>query len=177
MRIAVFICAAVVVISTYASARHNLANIADTARSAFIDGHDGSGYSIYADLQKRVALSRNFHTVASRYIDTDDPMMKALDRSSRALDGEKSPRAAFCANEDLNKAIIDLDRALMEQDLSETDESYRIGIITDLNSYEAAISHDGYNDYIRSAGADTLSQFPANLWRIITFSEPVEYFN
>lgn len=177
MRVAAAICTLVILFSTYMSARRNMEQITDSAYSAFIEGTDGSGYSIYTDLQNRAALSHNLYTVASRYIDTDESAMKDLKKAAKALEGEKSPEKAYDANCELEEAVIEIDRMLSDCALTDTDESYRIGILTDLNSYAAAISHDPYNDYVKSIGGDSLSEFPANIWRLITFTGTVEYFN
>lgn len=56
MRIAVCILLAVILVSTYASARRGLSETLDAVEAAFIEGTDGSGYSIYTDLQNRARL-------------------------------------------------------------------------------------------------------------------------
>lgn len=61
-------------------------------------------------------------------------------------------------------------------ELSDTDENYRIGIMTDLESYNATIAHDGYNEYVREVNEKTLSRFPANIFRIITFTANAKYY-
>ena len=175
MRIAVLVCVLVILVSTFVSARSGVAKLVRTASDAFVEGTDGSGYSIYSDLQKRVALSRNLRTVALRYIDSSDPLIADLASAADLLEGERSPEKAYEANQALSDAASAVDRKLSGLELTATDENYRIGIMTDLASYSSTIAHDGYNELVRSV-KDELSRFPANIFSKIGFVGGVEYF-
>lgn len=176
MRIAVCILLAVILVSTYASARRGLSETLDAVEAAFIEGTDGSGYSIYTDLQNRAALARNLKTVALRYLDEDAACIRDLDAAANRLEGERDPERAYSANAALDEAAAAVSAQLEALELSDTDENYRIGIMTDLESYNATIAHDGYNEYVREVNEKTLSRFPANIFRIITFTANAKYY-
>ena len=167
---------AAVLVSTYVSARNGLSEVLDSVELAFIEGTDGSGYSIYTDLQNRVALARNLETVALRYLDETCESIRDLETAADALEGERDPEKAYRANTALDEAAAAVNAQLEQLALSDTDESYRIGIMTDLESYNATISHDGYNEYVKSVNEETLSRFPANIFRIITFMQSAKYY-
>lgn len=176
MRIAVCVLLAAVLVSTYVSARNGLSEVLDSVELAFIEGTDGSGYSIYTDLQSRAALARNLKTVALRYLDENAACIRTLDAAADQLEGEQDPERAYSANVALDAATAEVNAELETLALSDTDESYRIGIMTDLESYNATISHDGYNEYVKSVNEETLSRFPANIFRIITFTQSAKYY-
>ena len=176
MRIAILICVLTILASTFISARRGIVKLVDSAEEAFISGTDSSGYSIYTDLQHRAALARNLRTVASRYLDAGDKLLKNLDAAADSLEGERDVSDAYDANEALSEAVAAVDKKLSELALSETDENYRVGILADFASYAYTISHDGYNEYARRVNEEELSRFPANLFRGITFSGNIEYF-
>lgn len=176
MRVAVCILLAVILVSTYVSARNGLSDLLDSVDAAFIEGTDGSGCSIYTDLQNRVSLARNLKTVAARYLDEDAACIRALEDAADALEGERSPGRAYDANAALGEAAAAVNGELEALTLSDTDENYRVGIMTDLESYNATISHDGYNEYVKSVNEKTLSRFPANIFRIITFTKSAQYY-
>ena len=176
MRVAVCVLLAVVLVSTFVSARRGLSAVLDSVEAAFIEGTDGSGYSIYTDLQSRTALARNLKTVALRYLEEDAACIRELDAAANRLEGERDPGRACSANKALSEAAAAVNAELEALELSDTDENYRIGIMTDLESYNATISHDGYNEYVKSVNEETLSRFPANIFRIITFTPSAQYY-
>lgn len=173
--VAILLLVLVVLASTYFSARQGIAKEVDSVKQAFLTGTDGSGYSIYTDLQTRASLAHNLRTVALRYLPAEDSRLRDLDAAANRLEGEEHPHAAYEANEALTAAADKVNDALKEATLSATDESYRIGIMTDLESYNDTISQSDYNALAREA-EEKLSKFPANLLRRITFTGDIEYF-
>jgi len=172
---AVLICIVAVLLSTWVSVRSGLDEIVDDVNEAFIEGNDGSGYSIYTDLQSRAGLARNFVVVAARYMDADGPLLRELSRAAEKLEGETDPGKAYDANTALDEAVAAVNAELMTMELSDTDESYRIGILVDLESYNSTIEHDDYNLLVEEARRE-MSKFPANIFRLITFVGNAEYY-
>ena len=173
--VAILLLVLIVLASTYFSAYRGMKKELDTAKEAFLTGTDGSGYSIYTDLQARVKLARNLRAVALHYYDADDIRVRDLDAAANRLDGETSPHKAYEADQALTEAADKLSLALEGEALTATDAGYRIGIMEDLEAYAASIARSGYNDLAREVN-EKFSRFPASFFRTITFTEEAEYF-
>ena len=121
-------------------------------------------------------LANNLATVAERYLDEDDDLVQAVRSDADRLEKETSPSHCYDLNEQLTRSVSDLNAALLNESLSEADEGYREGIMTDLTSYAYIISHDGYNELVRELNEETLGEFPANILKYLTFTGDAEYF-
>ena len=164
-KVAMLICVIVVALSILSGARRSISEVIAETESAFVYGVDGDGKSIYHDLGTRVQLANNLATVAERYLDEDDDLVQAVRSDADRLEKETSPSRCY-----------DLNAALLNESLSEADEGYREGIMTDLTSYAYIISHDGYNELVRELNEETLGEFPANILKYLTFTGDAEYF-
>ncbi len=173
--VAILLLLLIVLASTYFSAYRGMKEEISAAKEAFMTGTDGSGYSIYTDLQARVKYARNLHTLALRYLDAEDIRVRDLDAAANRLDGETSPHKAYEADAALTEAAEKVSLALESAPLSGTDRSARLGIMQDLETYAESISRRDYNDLAREIN-EKFSRFPASFFRIITFTEEAEYF-
>ncbi len=175
-KVAMLICVIVVALSILSGARRSISEVIAETESAFVYGVDGDGKSIYHDLGTRVQLANNLATVAERYLDEDDDLVQAVRSDADRLEKETSPSHCYDLNEQLTRSVSDLNAALLNESLSEADEGYREGIMTDLTSYAYIISHDGYNELVRELNEETLGEFPANILKYLTFTGDAEYF-
>ena len=173
--VAILLLVLVVLASTYFSAYRGMKKELDTAKEAFLIGTDGSGYSIYTDLQARVKLARSLRTLALRYLPEADIRVRDLDAAANRLENEERPHAAFEANAALTEAADKVSLALESEALSATDAGYRVGIMEDLEAYAASIARSDYNA-LASEINEKFSRFPASFFRMITFTEEAEYF-
>lgn len=174
--LAVLICVLVVLLAIAGGARKTILSQIREVETMFTEGVDGDGQSIYHDLEYRVGLAYNLTAVAERYLDEDDPLITQLRVNARALREETSPAKCYRLNALLDQSVNELDAALQERELSAADEKYRSGILTDLASYAARISHDGYNDAVRELNEVTLRKFPACYLKYLTFTGGAEYY-
>ena len=174
--VAVLICVIVVALAIVGGARRTMSRQNREVEQMFVDGVDGDGMSIHSDLLVRAGLAYNLTAVAERYLDADDPLITAVRDNARALERETSPAACYRLNALLDQSVNELDVALQHETLTEADEKYRTGIMTDLQSCAAQISHDGYNAAVRELNEVTLRKFPARYLKYVTFTGEAEYY-
>lgn len=174
--VAVLICVIVVLGSIFFGARRTLASEVDRVETMFVDGVDGDGQSILNDLRTRAGLALNLTAVAERYLEADDPLITEVRDTARTLMLTHTPSACYELNTRLDLAVSQLNDALEAESLTEADEKYRSGIMTDFESYAAQIAHDGYNDQVRILNEETLEKIPARWLKIITFVGTAEYY-
>ncbi len=170
------ICVVVVALSILGGARRSISEVIAKTESAFVYGVDSDGKSIYHDLGTRVQLANNLAAVAERYLGADDDLVVEVRSDAKRLGRETSPSRCYDLNENLERSVNDLNAALLNEALSEADEGYREGIMTDLTSYAYIISHDGYNELVRKLNEETLGKFPASVLKYLTFTGYAEYY-
>ena len=174
--VAVLICVLVVLLAIAGGARRTIRSQIREVEAMFTEGVDGDGQCIYNDLLVRASLAYDLTAVAERYLDEDDPLILTVRENARAIGRETSPAECFRLNALLDRSVSELDAALSKKELSEADEGYRSGILTDLESYAARISHDGYNNAVRELNEVTLRKFPACYLKYLTFAGGAEYY-
>lgn len=175
-KVAMLICVIVVALSILGGARRSISEAIAETESAFVYGVDGDGKSIYHDLRTRVQLANNLATVAERYLGAEDDLVVTVRTDAKRLEKETSPSRCYALNQALDRSVSDLNAALLNEPLSEADEGYRSGIMTDMTSYAYIISHDGYNELVRELNEETLAKFPASILKYLTFTGNAEYY-
>lgn len=175
-KVAVIICVIVIALSILSGARRSLSEVIRETEDAFVYGVAGDGQSIYHDLGSRTQLANNLVTVAERYLDAEDDAVSRVRVLSAKLQRETRPEKCYDLNEELTEAVSDLNAALLNASLTETDEDYRKGILTDFTSYAYTIQHDGYNDLVRALNEGTLKKFPARILKLLTLTGNAEYY-
>lgn len=175
-KVAMLICVIVVALSILGGARRSIREVIAETESAFVYGVNGDGKSIYHDLGTRAQLANNLAAVAERYLDADDSLIQAVRTNADQLSRETSPSRCYDLNARLEQSVQDLNAALLNEPLTETDEGYREGILTDMTSYAYIISHDGYNEEVRKLNEETLGVFPANILKYLVFTGEAEYY-
>lgn len=130
----------------------------------FYQGVDGDGLGIENDLNNRIDNSYNLVTIAKKYIDAEDEVIKNTLDARDALVNSDSISEKYKANLRLTEAVEELYTVLGEENLnlSEQDKSYRRSLYSNLTSRNDTISHDGYNDKAADFN-HTLEEFPASL--------------
>lgn len=175
-KFAITICTIIIIFSIFSGARRSLSELVTETESAFIYGVNGDGKSIYHDLNTRAGLAYNLTSIAERYLGSSDSLVANVKTAAGNLESANRPAKCYDLNLKLTNAVNKLNNALLDENLSETDEKYRAGIMTDLESYDNIISHDGYNDLVRELNNKTLEDFPARVLKVITFVAGAEYY-
>jgi len=166
---------AVIIFSVLFGSRRSLYAERSRVESAFLNGVEGDGFSIGNDLNIRVGESLNLITIAKRYLDGNDPAIRAVQEACDRLNESDDPSDMFDANQRLTEACTALSDKLAGLPLSEKDEKYRLGIVDELKSRNDTISHDGYNDLAEKFNA-RLESFPANILSRLTGVKPISLF-
>ena len=130
----------------------------------FYQGVDGDGLGIENDLNNRIDNSYNLVTIAKKYIDQENAVIKNTLEARAELVNSKSIADKYRANLRLTEAVEELYTALgaVEPKLSEQDETYRRSLYSNLTSRNDTISHDGYNDKAAEFN-NIIEGFPASL--------------
>lgn len=175
--IAILICVLAVIGSVLVSTHRELGDKVDEVKSQFVDGVNHDGESIYNDLQMSIGLANNLAAVAKRYLPADSKEIKDVESCADDLGEVIKPKKAYAFYSDLDSAVQLLNLALQKEELSDTDENYRSGIMTDFASYSYSISHDGYNSSVRELRENEIGKFPASILSRLAFVGSVDYFN
>lgn len=175
-KVAVMICVIVIALSILSGARRSLSEVIRETEDAFVYGVAGDGRSIYHDLGNRAQLANNLVTIAERYLDPEEDTVSRVRVLSAKLQRESQPGKCYDLNEELAEALCDLNAALLNEPLSETDEGYRQTIMTNLVAYDELISQNGYNKLVRKLNEETLKEFPARLLKLLTLTGNAEYY-
>lgn len=165
-KVAVGVTIAVVLLSTLLGSHRSLLAAAYPVERYFIEGEDG--YSIQRDLDTRVGLANNLMVVAGRYLSAEEAAMAELRDAITALEQAGSIKEKSAANQQLTAATEQVYLMLDDYPLSNSDESYRMQIRTDLASCNQTISHDAYNEMATAYNAEVLGRFPANVLKQLT---------
>lgn len=153
----------------------SLSSEARKAEAVFYNGIDGDGFGINNDLNLRLDASYNFITIAKKYLDANDPAIRSVLEARTALSDANVPSQKYDANIMLTEACTDLGEKLLTKELSERDEIYRKGFLTEMDSRNDIISHDGYNKVAGDFNA-LLDAFPANILSRIVGIKPLALF-
>lgn len=139
------LCGMMIVVAIFGLGGYRLARQYQQTSEAFYLGVNGDGFSIDRDLQTRADSAYNLYTVASRYLEANDPTLTALLAAREQLLGSESISDKYLANQALENAAMAVYDLLGTYPLSESDAAYREGLISEMRSANATISHDGYN--------------------------------
>jgi hypothetical protein len=175
-KVARWISGILVALAILGGASSSIRGVVAETEAAFVYGVNGDGQSIFHDLYSRTGLAYNMIVVAERYLPADDGLITELRLAADRLSKQTEPGKCYDANRRLTVAMDTLNTALGGEALSEQDEDYRKGIMTDFASFDYIIAHDGYNELVRECNEDELGEFPAKLLRIITFTPEAEYY-
>lgn len=174
-RVAITIMIVAIAFSVLYGSRRSLASEAARVESVFFNGVEGDGIGIDRDLGIRIDESQNLVTIAMRYLDENDPSIKAVREARQALIDAVDLYEKHRANLKLTEAYTALGDRLARMELSEKDERYRMGILDELKSREEIIGHDGYNEMAEEFNT-LLERFPANILGRLTGIKPLVLF-
>lgn len=161
------------VIATLFGSHRSMTKLVHSATTVFYEGVDGDGLGIDHDLNERINLAFNLTTIARSYIG-DDEIDSVLQARQELVDA-KTVEEKYKANVRLTETTTKLYQMLENHELSESHASYRKRIHADLQSRNATISHDGYNEAAREVNA-TLNGIPAKWLRMIVRIPDVPLF-
>ena len=131
---------------------------------------------IQRDLDTRIGLASNLQVVAERYLYIGEDALVELDTAITNLRDAQTANEKAIANQQLTVATERMDIVLQNENLSVTDERYRIQIRTDLASYNQIIGHSKYNEKVDQYNAEVLGKFPANILAQLTGVPKLESF-
>ena len=148
-----------------------------TAANVFTYGVNGDGYSIMRDLKRRVESTQNLVTVSTRYIRTDDPLVRNLQHVATKLESDAGIATQYQYNVELTQAVENLWNSLtpMQDTIKLSDWTSLSRIVTELHSANQTISHDGYNA-AATAFNQKLDQFPFSVYSGLFGIKKLELF-
>ena len=166
--VAIVITVIVIVLSILGGSHRSLLAAAYSAERHFDD--------IQRDLDTRIGLASNLQVVAERYLYIGEDALVELDTAITNLRDAQTANEKAIANQQLTVATERMDIVLQNENLSVTDERYRIQIRTDLASYNQIIGHSKYNEKVDQYNAVVLGKFPANILAQLTGVPKLESF-
>ena len=166
--VAIVITVIVIVLSILGGSHRSLLAAAYSAERHFDD--------IQRDLDTRIGLASNLQVVAERYLYIGEDALVELDTAITNLRDAQTANEKAIANQQLTVATERMDIVLQNENLSVTDERYRIQIRTDLASYNQIIGHSKYNEKVDQYNAEVLGKFPANILAQLTGVPKLESF-
>ncbi|MBQ5862968.1 MAG: LemA family protein [Peptococcaceae bacterium] len=166
--VAIVITVIVIVLSILGGSHRSLLAAAYSAERHFDD--------IQRDLDTRIGLASNLQVVAERYLYIGEDALVELDTAITNLRDAQTANEKAIANQQLTAATERMDIVLQNENLSVTDERYRIQIRTDLASYNQIIGHSKYNEKVDQYNAEVLGKFPANILAQLTGVPKLESF-
>lgn len=166
--VAIVITVIVIVLSILGGSHRSLLAAAYSAERHFDD--------IQRDLDTRIGLASNLQVVAERYLYIGEDALVELDTAITNLRDAQTANEKAIANQQLTAATERMDIVLQNENLSVTDERYRIQIRTDLASYNQIIGHSKYNEKVDQYNAEVLGKFPANILAQVTGVTKLESF-
>lgn len=172
---ALFLMIVMIIAGIWIGSWRSLSGIVRQAEAVFTEGENGDGYSIRADLEDSSGIAYNLTLVAGRYLDKTDPLLLAVEDARSALQEAKGPSEAYRANRQLSESVTALYERMKTVELSEKDQKYPQNLYIDYMAKQDIISRNDYNRIAEECNR-TLSAFPANILRRLTFVQPVEYF-
>ena len=166
--VAIVITVIVIVLSILGGSHRSLLAAAYSAERHFDD--------IQRDLDTRIGLASNLQVVAERYLYIGEDALVELDTAITNLRDAQTANEKAIANQQMTAATERMDIVLQNENLSVTDERYRIQIRTDLASYNQIIGHSKYNEKVEQYNAEVLGKFPANILAQLTGVPKLESF-
>ena len=166
--VAIVITVIVIVLSILGGSHRSLLAAAYSAERHFDD--------IQRDLDTRIGLASNLQVVAERYLYIGEDALVELDTAITNLRDAQTANEKAIANQQMTAATERMDIVLQNENLSVTDERYRIQIRTDLASYNQIIGHSKYNEKVDQYNAEVLGKFPANILAQLTGVPKLESF-
>jgi hypothetical protein len=166
--VAIVITVIVIVLSILGGSHRSLLAAAYSAERHFDD--------IQRDLDTRIGLASNLHVVAERYLYVGEDALVELDTAITNLRDAQTANEKAIANQQMTAATERMDIVLQNENLSVTDERYRIQIRTDLASYNQIIGHSKYNEKVDQYNAEVLGKVPANILAQLTGVPELESF-
>lgn len=153
----------------------SLRKLRNEAESIFYQGEDQDGMGIQYDLDQLMEECYSLTVVAKRYLEDSDPMITAVLEARTALEKAKTPPRKHDAAEKLKEVSLALYEHLGNYPLNERDLKYRNGFYAEITSRFLIIDRSSYNQRAKEFN-ETISKFPANILRLITFVAPLELY-
>ena len=175
MPVAAGILALCVVFALVFGCFRSVSGLRTQAEQIFFSGAGGDGIGVASDLSARRDAALNLVTVARRYLDPQDEEVTALEAAAMALDGADTIGEKARRNRELDRAAFALGDRLSRLELSQQDENYRAGLLAELSSRNATISHDPYNDAAQKYN-EALNALPAGFFGKLLGLAPLELF-
>lgn len=165
----------IIILSTSISAGSSLNELRKQAEDIFYIGEEKDGTGIQHDLDMVMSNCSNLTVVAGRYLDKEHELISAVNEGRTALSASKTPSEKYKEAQNLLHSVTELYTYMGDLELSEKDKNFRNSLYANINSHNIIISRNTYNQYAREFN-NTLNQFPANIFGIITFITPLELY-
>lgn len=142
----------------------------------FSTGIQYSGYSINSDLEDRMDYAQQLAKIAQRYDLSDQA--NAVSDAVGTLYTAGHGHACYLANRELTDAVELLNGALVNADLSNQDEQYRLETYRNFVSSNDTISREAalYNELVYEFNDEILGSFPTGTLAKLTGVDELEAF-
>lgn len=176
-KVAWLITAAILVLSLCFGAVRSVRAEASKVERMFTEGVDGSGYGIAGDLEERADYAQRLTKIAGKYSGAEQET-EAVQEAVVALSAAKTPSEKYRADKELESAVVALDLAMQDLNLSEQDEAYRSETVTGFESPGYKIDKEAvrYNEAVQTYKEKVLGGFVANLVGILVSLPEVEAY-
>ena len=162
-----FILAALLVLgSAWGKARLTFSSMQKQLDVVYTEGVDHDGQSIAQDIQ-----ASNCVTVARRYDSAiNASLITAVENAAENLDQADSMGERRRLETKLDTAFASLSSALLEASLSQKDEAYVIGFMSEYLASQDRIERDPYHEKAAAVLKDTAGWFPSLLQKLTASS-------
>ncbi len=170
---AVIICALLVFMGIFMGVRRPIGNMKDDALEYFYG--NGEIIGIKEDLYDKSETAYSLTSIAKKYMDEDEAVIKDLIDACEEVKKSDSPEEAYEANMKMDGCYGKLKETLDGMKLSQKDKDYNYSLLSQYNSSDLVILHSEYNTLAKEVN-DTLSKFPTNILSKIAFVGKMEYY-
>lgn len=171
--VAIALCVLMVFMGIFMGVRRPVGNMKDDAMEYFNGNTEITG--IKDDLLMKTETAYSLISVAEKYMDEDEAILKDLAAACEEVKESSSPRKAYEANAKMDELYSDLKEELDGMKLSSKDKEYNYSLLAQYNSSDLVILHNEYNTLAEEVNK-TLSKFPTGILAKIAFVGKMELY-
>ena len=170
-----FVTLLIIILVTVVSAGSSLNKLRKQADNVFYNGEGMDGMGIQHDLDMIMSYCSNLTVVASRYMDKEHDLVKAVNNNKDALEAAETPDKKYQGAQNLFQSVTELYVYMGDLHLSEKDQDFHDSIYADIESRYIIISRSTYNQYAKEFNI-IRNRFPANILSAITSVPALELY-
>ncbi len=146
--VAILVMLVVIALSSIFGCYRSLLELKDAAEAYFdvSSNVDLAGGSIQRELETICAVTINFKTIASRYLDVSDSRLTTLTLARQSLSEAVGVGEKYIAAMRLREAVDAVNESLEGYKMNSTDKGFRDSLYDDIQAAYARIERSSYND-------------------------------